>query len=398
MGLAAKLILFYGFYTLFRIGLELREIRFIYKRLGDPVLLSPERYWKAGYYKIARHILESLRLFVNFLLFTLWIGGGLTLLNYLIYDGSELSELKMVALFFGINLLFLFPLELLEKFIDWKFGVWKGNWKLFLVDTLKTIALIVVFGLPVAYGVIYFVENFDYWWLYSFFLFFGTVLLVNQLFPYLIQLFHKLRPLEEGELKRRIEELLEREGFKNGGVFVIDTSTRDNRLNAFFTGFGRTKRIILFDNLVNRLNEEELLAVLGHELGHFKNRDIWKRSLVVGVVLFLLFYIIGHIPPTFYLQLHIFEVGATLLALIYLFLEPLLFFLQPIIHWLYRTEEFKADREGVKSASPDALISALQKLVEGNISFPRVSKLYSLLYYTHPPVLDRIERLKGQNV
>jgi len=394
MELHTQLILLYGLYTLLRIGLELREINFIYKNLDKPVLLSPQKYWKAGYYRISKHIEESLRIFFHFFLFSIWIGGGLTLLNYLIYDGTEWSEMAIVASFFGINLFLLFPLTILDKLIDRKFGIWKGNWILFIVDTLKTFSLIVVFGTPVAYGVIYFVENFDYWWLYSFFLFFGMVLFLNLLFPYLILWFNKLQPLEEGELKKRIEKLLTSAGFSSGGVFIIDTSKRESRLNAFFSGFGKSKRIILFDNLMEKLTSDEIVAVLGHELGHFKNRDVWKRLVVSGGLLFIIFYLLGHISPIFYLQLRLFENGATLLALIYLFLEPLIFVIQPFLNYFYQQGEFSADLEGTKIIHSHHLISALKKLVEENIAFPRVSNLYSTLYYTHPPVLERIERLE----
>jgi STE24 endopeptidase len=398
MGLGIELLLLYFLYVAIKIGLEFWEIKFILKEMkGEPYLLPPDQYILAAQYSILQHLLEIGRVSITFLIFALWIGGGLTFIDYKIYDGSLESELIILGIFFGINYLFLLPLGILEKIVDWRFGFWKGDWKLFLIDELKKIALFLVIGTPLAAGIIYFVENFENWWLYSFLLIFGGVLLINLLFPYLASWFNRFEPVEDPELVGEIEKILERYGFSNGGVYRMDASKRDTRLNGFLFGLGKSKRIVLYDTLIEKLTKEEILAVLGHELGHFRHQDIWFRLGAIGVILFATFYLFGHIPEEFYLQLQIFETGSTLIILITLFLEPLLFLLQPLLNWVSRRAEFRADQTGAEVGGAHHLASALRKLVQENRSFPKVSPIYGILHYTHPPIGERLQRLeKGE--
>ena len=398
MELSLLLIFLYFIYTGFRIWLEFREVRFILKEVRNGCkIMAPGEFLTSAQYALFKHVVEMARSAISFLAVVLWLGGGLTLLNYIFYDTSIVSQLEMLAVFFGVNYLLFLPVKIWEKVGEKKFGFWQGDWKLFIIDELKKIALFALLGFPFFYALIYFIENYFNWWLYAFLFTFGAVLLLNLLFPYLASLFNKFEPLKDEELKRDIEGLLEKSGFKSNGIFQMDASRRDSRLNAYFSGIGKSKRIVLFDTLLEKLEKGEILAVLGHELGHFKNRDILKRIGVLGVVLFSLFYLLGHIPPTFYIKMQLFENGGTLIMLTYLFLEPFFFLLQPLFNYLSRRAEFRADKMGAELGGKKELHSALIKLARENKSFPKTSKLYALFHHTHPTILERLAHLEEES-
>jgi STE24 endopeptidase len=398
MELSLLLIFFYFIYTGFRIWLEFREVRFILKEVQNGCkIMAPAEFLTSAQYALFKHIVEMARSAISFLMVALWLGGGLTLLNYSFFDYSIWSEIEMLFIFFGVNYLLFLPIRIWEKVGEKKFGFWKGDWKLFIIDELKKIALFALLGFPFFYALIYFIENYFNWWFYAFLFTFGAVLLLNLLFPYLASLFNKFEPLKDKELKKGIEELLEKSGFKSDGIFQMDASRRDSRLNAYFSGIGKSKRIVLFDTLLEKLERGEILAVLGHELGHFKNRDILKRLGIVGGILFLFFYLLGHISPFFYIDMNLFENGATLLMVAYLLMEPLFFLFQPLFNYLSRRAEFRADQMGAELGGKKELHSALTKLARENKSFPKTSKLYALFHHTHPTILERLAHLEEES-
>jgi STE24 endopeptidase len=205
-------------------------------------------------------------------------------------------------------------------------------------------------------------------------------------------IFNKFTPLEDEELKNSIEEMMQKVGFKSNGIYIMDASKRDTRLNAYFAGLGKSKRVVLFDTLLNKLSKKEILAVLGHELGHFKNKDILKNISLVGLMLFILFAIFGNLPDSLFKSLNIPKSGANIIMLAILFSEVIFFVLSPIINLVSRNNEFKADEVGSELVDKKALASALKKLVNENKHYPKVSKIYSLIYYTHPPIIERLKR------
>jgi STE24 endopeptidase len=152
--------------------------------------------------------------------------------------------------------------------------------------------------------------------------------------------------------------------------------------------------VVLFDTLLKKLNKNEILAVLGHELGHFKHKDIIKNLLVMGVVLFVFFFIFGHLPKKLFLELGIPQNGVNTIILALLFSDMILFVLQPFVNAISRRNEFTADEMGSELVSKKDLANALKKLVNENKHFPRVSKLYSFIYYSHPPIIERLEKLE----
>ena len=388
----------YGVYVFFKILLEIYEVLYIKKEFEKgPVLLKLEDFKNAAIYAINKHTINIFNALISMFLVVFWLSGGLFILNFVLYqDNSLISELKILFAFFAVNYILTLPIHIWEKHIDKRFGFNVAPWKLFVVDEIKKIVLFVIFGGAFFAGLIYFIEHFQNWWLIGFLFTFGVVILINILYPFFAAFFNKFEPLEDKELKESIEEMMEKVGFKSNGIFVMDASKRDTRLNAYFAGLGKSKRVVLFDTLLKKLTKEEILAVLGHELGHFKHKDILKNIAVVGVMLFVIFYIFGHLPDALFNELHIPKNGVNIVILALLLSDMIFFVLQPLVNMISRHNEFEADKMGSELVSKKYLASALEKLVSENKHFPKVSKIYSFIHYTHPPILERLEKLKGE--
>jgi len=389
------LIGIYGVYVFIKILLEIREVFFIKKEFEKgPILLGLEDFKTSAIYSIYMKTFEIFISLISLFLVVFWLSRGLFILNYVFYDGSIFSELKILGVFFLVDYLLMLPILIWKKHIDKKFGFNVSSWKLFVVDEIKEIILFVIFGGLFFAGLIYFIENFKNWWLIGFIFSFVVIILVNVLYPFFAAWFNKFEPLKDEELKNAIEEMMKKVGFKSSGIFVMDASKRDTRLNAYFAGLGKSKRVVLFDTLLKKLNKNEILAVLGHELGHFKHKDILKNIAVMGVELFVIFYILGHLPEKLFLTLGVLKNGVNIIILMLLFSDMIMFILQPLINMISRHNEFAADEMGSELVSKKDLREALKKLVTENKDFPKVSKLYSFIYYTHPPILERLERLE----
>ncbi|MDQ1268672.1 MAG: endopeptidase, partial [Campylobacterota bacterium] len=194
----------------------------------------------------------------------------------------------------------------------------------------------------------------------------------------------------------QIKDLMDRTGFVSSGVFISDASKRDARLNAYFGGFGKAKRVVLFDTLIEKLTAKELLAVLGHELGHFAHGDIYKNIAMVGVMLFGMFAIFGNLPSSLYGELGVSKSPYVIIILLLLFMPVLGFLMMPIMGIVSRRNEYAADRTGSELGGAGGAIelaNALKKLVNENRSFPLSHPLYIFFHYTHPPVLERLKEL-----
>ncbi len=392
------LIALFGIYVFIKILLEIREVFYIKKVFEKgPVLLKPKDFEIAALYAINKHTINIFNALISMFLVVFWLSGGLFIINFWLYKpGSIISELEILGVFFVVNYIMTLPIHIWEKHIDKKFGFNVAPWKLFFIDEIKKIILFIILGGIFFAGLIYFIDNFKNWWLWGFLFTFLVVILINILYPIFAALFNKFEPLKDEELKNNIEDLMNKVGFKSNGIFVMDASKRDTRLNAYFAGLGKSKRVVLFDTLLKKLNKEEILAVLGHELGHFKHKDILKNIAVVGIVLFVLFYIFGHLPDKLFKELMIPKIGANIIILALLYSEVIFFIFQPLINLISRHNEFAADEMGAELVNKKALASALKKLVSENKYFPKVSKLYSFIYYSHPPILERLEKLEDK--
>ncbi|MBU3697453.1 MAG: peptidase M48 [Rhodocyclaceae bacterium] len=360
---------------------------------------------KAADYTIARTRTGMLNTAIEasvLLAFTL--GGGLAWLHGFWsarLDGLSYGVAMIFSLTFISGLIDL-PLSLYRQFvIEARYGFNRMSLGLFFADLAKQTLLGVAIGTPVILAVLWLMGAMgERWWLWVW-LFWSTFnLLLMFIYPtWIAPLFNKFAPLEDGEMKTRIEALLSRCGFRSSGLFVMDGSKRSSHGNAYFTGFGDNKRIVFFDTLLSRLQPGEVEAVLAHELGHFRRRHIVKRMVVMFASSLAFLWLLGQLidAPGFYTGLGVPE-GNTALALILFFLVvPVFTFpLSPLMSHFSRRHEFEADAYAAEHAAAGDLVHALVTLYDDNASTLTPDPLHSLFYDSHPPAAQRIARLQLQ--
>ena len=387
----------YTIYTLIKFYAAVMEVGFIVKaKKTEAIILGPANFIKAANYKIASLKMDLVSILYDLLIFIWWIGYGLNMLENQISIGDEiLKSVVFIDLFIVINYLFSLPFDLYKTFsLDKEYGFSNIDAKTYLMDQIKSGVLFLVFGSLVVALLSWIILNFANWWIWGFVMIFIIILFVNMIYPTLIApIFNKFTPLENDELRASIEDLLKKAGLKSSGVFSLDASKRDSRLNAYFGGLGKSKRVVLFDTLIKKLDKNELLAVLGHELGHFKHKDILKNILSSGLMLFIMFAIFGNLPKDLFLDLGLSN-GVYMNIIFFLLFSPVLSFVfMPIFGMISRKNEYAADEYGSECQSKEALSSALMKLANENRSFPLSHPLTIFLYFTHPPLVERLRRL-----
>lgn len=363
---------------------------------GENVLLPSDEFVKAGNYAISKERINIVSTIVEFAVMIFWMSFGIAWLDGQFLSLSPIMHTILFVLgFVVLNALVSLPFEVYQKFVlDEEYGFNKSTPALYIKDTLISTAMMLVIGTLVIWGVGSIMLSFEMWWLYSFAFIFGVIMLINMLYPTVRALFFdKVTPLEEGELKESIEEMMQKTGFVSSGVFVSDASKRDARLNAYFGGLGKSKRVVLFDTLIEKLSAKELMAVLGHELGHFAHGDIYKNMGLMGVLLFMMFAIFGNISESVFLELGVGATPGVVMVLFLLFMPVLGFVMMPLMGVVSRHNEFEADKTGAELGGGEYLASALQKLVTENKSFPLSHPLYIFFHYTHPPVMERLKEL-----
>lgn len=392
-------IALYTFYLLVKLYISFSQIGYISKeKEKKAVLLNKNDFLTAGNYEIIKQKISIVSLFVEFGIFYFWVSFGF---GYLFENLVGYSDIVFTILFVNImitiNYFVHLPIDLYEKFVvDERFGFNKSGPLLFITDTFKGAMLFYLFGSLIIGAIAYFIGSFENWWIISFVFVFGVIIIINMIYPTLIApIFNKFTPLQDSILNEKIEELLEKVGFKSSGVFTIDASKRDTRLNAYFGGLGSTKRVVLFDTLLQKLTHGELLAVLGHELGHFKHGDIYKNIFLSGLMMFLFFALLGNLPSEIFIQMNTEKNAGVLIAFFLLIISPISFFISPVMNYFSRKNEFAADAFGSELKSADDLKRALVKLTNENKKFPKSHPLFVLFYYTHPSVLERIEKMGG---
>lgn len=394
------IMLFYLVYLIIKLYAAFMEIGYVMKARGQKaIILSPSNYLKAAAYKIASQKLLILTTFFDFVLFFGWITFGLSYLETTIMMENEVvRSVAFIMSFIAINYLLSLPFDLYHTFgLDKKFGFSTIDVKTFALDQIKSALMFILFGGAFFAAMSAIVMAYEYWWFFGFLFAFVVILFINMIYPIVIvPLFNKLTPLEDESLRSSIETLLEKAGLKSSGVFSLDASKRDNRLNAYFGGLGRSKRVVLFDTLIAKLEKHELLAVLGHELGHFKHKDILKNIASSALMLFIMFALFGNLPEELFDSLHMNKSAGSIMVL-FLLLSPLVsFVLMPLFGLLSRYNEYKADEYGSECESKEALSSALVKLADENKSFPLSHPLTITLYFTHPPLTERLKKLGMQ--
>ena len=390
----------YTVYVLISIYVSVMQIGYINQaKRKSAVLLSDTEFLQAGNYAVAKEKMSIANSFVDYILFITWMSVGIAFLsNNIFFENEAVLNIALVMGFIIINSVISIPFSYYEKFVlDEKFGFNKSTMALYIKDTIITFVLTIIFGSLVVWGIYEIISSFTNWWLWSFAFIFAVIVLVNMLFPTFRALFFdKLSPLENEELSNEIKTIMDKTGFVSSGVFISDASKRDARLNAYFGGLGKSKRVVLFDTLIEKLSTKELLAVLGHELGHFAHGDIYKNIAMVGVMLFGMFAIFGNLPESLYLEMGLSEAPYLVMILLLLCMPVLGFIMMPIMGVVSRHNEYEADKMGSELAGEAGeieLANALKKLVTENKSFPLSHPLYIFFHYTHPPVLERLKAL-----
>ncbi len=363
---------------------------------------------KAADYTSAKTRLSMLSaLFDVVLLLAFTLGGGIQwIANHATqtFDNPIVQGMAIIVAFLLISTLLQSPFDLYRTFVtEARFGFNKTTWGLYFADALKGLVLGAVLGLPLLYAVLWLMQRMgDNWWLYVWGVWVAFNLLLLFIYPtFIAPLFNKFLPMQDDNLKQRIEALLKRCGFTAQGLFVMDGSKRSSHGNAYFTGFGKTKRIVFFDTLLARLNPSEIEAVLAHELGHFKHHHIAKRIAFIFAVSLGVLWLLAQLmqAPWFYQGLGV-DMPATSLStalallLFFVVLPVFSFLLSPLMSAYSRKHEFEADAYAVRQTGPVDLGNALVKMYQDNASTLTPDPLYSTFYDSHPPALVRISRLQ----
>ncbi len=331
-----------------------------------------------------------------------WLYSGLSgLLSYSVW-GQALVLLLMVILL-GLPGL---PFDWWGTFrLEERFGFNKSTQQLWIVDKLKGMVLGLVIGYPLLALLIYLVNSAgSLWWVWGFVVFFLFQLVMIVAYPmFIMPWFNKMEPLEEGELKERLFDLGDRTGFKAKTILVMDGSKRSGHSNAFFAGFGRFRRIVLFDTLIEQMSSEELEAVLAHEIGHYKKGHIPKMIILSALLTLGMFALLGWLAnETWFAEAFLFSAEAAVyfvpVLLLFMLLKGLLtFWLSPLSSLLSRKHEYEADafaRDAMNSAEP--LMKSLRKLHKENLSNLTPHPIYSGFYYSHPTLLERESALNAK--
>ena len=357
---------------------------------------------KAADYSVTRTRLGLVSLASEILvLLAFTFGGGVQALHE--FWSQRLSEPGYgVALIFSVVIIsgvLDLPLSLYSQFVvEERFGFNRMTVRLFFVDLFKQAGLGLLIGTPVLLAVLWLMAGMgELWWFYVWLFWCVFNLLIIFIYPtWIAPLFNKFLPLDDAPLKARIEALLLRCGFAVSGLFVMDGSKRSNHGNAYFTGFGKSRRIVFFDTLLSRLQAAEVEAVLAHELGHFKHHHISKRIVVLFALSLLFLAALGQLMKSdwFFVGLGV-SGQSTALALILFFLSTpvFTFLLTPLMSLLSRRHEFEADRYAAAHTSGDDLTKALVKLYEDNAATLTPDPLHSIFYDSHPPAALRIAQL-----
>ena len=367
--------------------------------------ISLADHQKAADYTTAKTRLGIIETLLGAVILLGWtLAGGLEALNTLVVSW-ELDAVFTGTLFIlGVMIIsgiIDLPMSLYQTFkLEERFGFNKTTPATFIADMAKGLLLMLIIGSPLLAAILWIMEKMgSYWWIYVWLLWTGFSLLMLWAYPaFIAPLFNKFRPLEDGDTRDRIQSLLKRTGFKSRGIFVMDGSKRSAHGNAYFTGFGKNKRIVFFDTLLETLTDAEMEAVLAHELGHFKRKHVIKRMVYIFSTSLLGLYILGWLMQQswFFTGLGA-SSSSTYMALVLFMLvgSVFTFFLSPLTSWFSRKHEFEADEFAAKTSNADDLVSALVKMYKENAATLTPDKLHSVFYDSHPPAPIRIAHLQS---
>ena len=368
--------------------------------------ISIAAHHKAADYSHAKIRLGMLEVLVGTaLLLAFTLGGGLQTLSDTWSEWFEQGGYAHgIALILSMTLLtgmIDMPFALYRTFgIEARFGFNRMTPALYLVDMAKQALIGVLLGVPLLFCVLWLMARMGgLWWLWVWATWIVFNLLVLAIYPTLIApLFNKFRPLEDAQLRTRIEALLAKCGFRVQGLFVMDSSRRSSHGNAYFTGFGKSRRIVLFDTLIDRLGTAEIAAVLAHELGHFNHRHVMKRMAMLFAGSFAFLAVLGWLIGTdwFYSGLNVQSHSTAMALALFIMVVPVFTFpLQPLTSMYSRSHEYQADAYAAEHTAPQELAQALVKLYQDNAATLTPDPLHSAWYDSHPPAALRIARLQA---
>ncbi len=395
--------------TLIRVWLGSRHIEHVQKHRNlVPVAfndsISLDAHQKAADYAAAKTTLVMIEASAQaILLALLTLGGGLQLIDdtwrQLLVTQEIIRGALVICSALLVSSLIDLPFDYYRTFVvDEAFGFNKMTPVMFVSDLVKHSLVGIALGAPILFAALWLMQGAgQYWWLYLWLVWSVFNLVMLAVYPtFIAPLFNKFSPLKDENLKQRIEALLTKCGFKSQGLFVMDGSARSSHGNAYFTGFGASKRVVFFDTLLERLNADEIEAVLAHELGHFKHHHVIKRIALVFFVSFLGLALLGWLinQPWFYSGLGVTQVSNYMALMLFLLVSPVfLFLLRPIMASYSRKNEFEADDYAAKHADAKYLVEALVKLYRDNASTLTPDPLHSAFYDSHPPASIRISKL-----
>jgi STE24 endopeptidase len=332
--------------------------------------------------------------------------GGLDVLNKLLLGsmgGGMWQQLALLAAFALIGGLLELPFTLWQTFrLEERFGFNKMTWRLWLADSIKGVLLGAVIGLPIATLILWLMGAAGaLWWLWAWGAWTAFNLLLMLVYPtFIAPIFNKFQPLDDAALKERVNALMQRCGFAAKGLFVMDGSTRSAHANAYFTGFGASKRVVFYDTLLRQLNAGEVEAVLAHELGHFKHRHVMKRMTTMFALSLAGFALLGWLSSHawFYtglgVQPNMSAPNNALAILLFMLAVPVFgFFVAPLPVLISRKHEFEADAYAIAQTSGADLRAALLKLYKDNASTLTPDPVFVKFYYSHPPASERLARM-----
>ena len=403
---------------LLRVWLVSRQVRHVATHRGavPPAFahrISLSAHQKAADYTLAKARVSLIDITLSAAVLLCWtLLGGLDWLNRWLLEFISpglWQQLALLASFAVISALIELPLSLYQTFrLEQRFGFNQMTPALWLGDLLKSTLVAAIIGLPLAALILWLMGGAGpLWWLWAWGAWTAFNLLLMWIFPsFIAPLFNKFEPLADESLKSRVTRLMERCGFAAKGLFVMDGSRRSAHANAYFTGFGNSKRVVFFDTLLRQLSPGEVEAVLAHELGHFKHKHISKRMVLMFGVSLLGFALLGWLSQQlwFYTGLGVsvllgpnIDVAAdnnALALLLFMLAVPVFsFFVTPLMSAMSRRDEFEADAYAMQQADGAQLASALLKLYEDNASTLTPDPWYVSFYYSHPPAVDRLARM-----
>lgn len=332
-----------------------------------------------------------------------WLGGGFGWFDSLLRSWHLpvlVQGLVGISLLYLGNTLINLPFDLIDTFvIEQKHGFNKTTPKTFVGDQIKGLVIGAVLGLPLIALLLWVFESYPNAWIYAWLSTTAFILIMSYVGPAIIMpLFNKFTPLEDGELKTEVTAMAERCGFPFKEVSIIDGSKRSTRSNAFFAGFGKNKKIALYDTLVAQQTVPELVAVLAHEIGHFKRKHIIQRLVLSVIQMAVLFFLLGKFlkNPALFEAFGVAETSTYLSFVFFLMLfQPIQFVLGIVMSWWSRKHEYEADAYASAAVGgPQDLISALRKLARDNLANLTPHPFHVFLHYSHPPLQERLAAMK----